>query len=318
MPPKGEDLKRGLVLELHRPARKTFPRRHTVVRGISDLFQADLVEMIPYARENNGYKYILTCINCFNKEAFCIPLKSKNSSEVASKLEQGVFKKLKKSQIPNHLQTDAGTEFMGKPFQELMQKYKVKHYTTFSPIKAAIVERFNRTLKNKMWIEFSFQGSHKWLKLLPQLVWKYNRTKHRTIKMRPIDVNKKNEPEVALRLNKTKKILSGPGKFIVGEYVRVSKQKHLFSKGYQTNWSNEVFRVSKVGKTQPRIYHLVDLKGSPIRGGFYEAELLSTKYHDIYLIEKVLKRKGNNVLVKYLGFDSSENQWVPKSDLLLK
>lgn len=313
---ENNNFKRDLVLELHRPARKSFPRRHTILRGLSDLFQADLVEMIPYAKENNGYKYILTCINCFSKEAFCLPLKSKQSSEVARQMEEGVLKKLKKSRLPHHLQTDAGKEFLGKPFQDMLQKYNVKHYTTYTTIKAAIVERFNRTLKNKMWIEFSFQGSFKWLKILPTLVRDYNHTIHRSIGMKPINVNKKNEDQVFLKLNKEKKVLSEASKYKLGQFVRISKQKQLFSKGYHPNWSNELFKITKVGKTYPRVYHLEDLKGHEIRGAFYEPELMGTKYENLYLIEKVLKQKGNKILVKYLGFDDSENQWIEKSNLI--
>lgn len=67
----------------------------------------------------------------------------------------------------------------------------------------------------------------------------------------------------------------------------------------------------KVGSTFPRVYHLVDLKGLPIKGCFYEHELKATQYPNYYLVEKVLKRKGNKVLVKWFGFDNNENSWIP-------
>lgn len=213
--------KRSLIEEIHQPARKIFPRRHTILRGISDLFQADLVEMIPYARENNGYKYILTCINCFSKVAYCIPLFTKLSSEVAAQMDKYIFQNLSTNMMPKHVQTDAGTEFMGKPFQNLMKKYKINHCTTFSSIKAAIVERFNRTLKTKMWIEFHVQGSYRWVDLLPKLVENYNRTIHRSIGMRPIDVNKKNESVLMLKLSKAKIVLKSKPRFNINQFVRI-------------------------------------------------------------------------------------------------
>lgn len=306
--------KRKLVEELHTPARRLYPRRHTILRGLSDLFQVDLVEMIPYHRENKNFKYILTCINCFSKFAYCLPLKSKSSEEVAKQMNL-ILKKLPKSKIPKLLQSDNGTEFMGKPFQILMKKYKIKHYTTFSNIKAAIVERFNRTLKSKMWIEFGVQGNHQWVKLLPLLVDSYNDTKHRSIGMRPKEVKKSNESTVFLRLNKPKIITHAKPKYNLGDLVRISKQKQVFDKGYLPNWSNELFKITKVGKTTPRVYNISDLKDNPILGTFYEQELLATKYPDIYLIERVLKKRKNKVLVKYLGFKSDENQWIPIHDL---
>lgn len=306
--------KRKLVEELHSPARRIYPRRHTILRGLSDLFQVDLVEMIPYANDNNNYKYILTCINCFSKFAYCSALKSKSSVEVAKEMEN-ILKKLSKSIIPKHVQSDNGTEFMGKPFQMLMKKYNIIHYTTFSNIKAAIVERFNRTLKSKMWIEFGVQGNHKWVKLLPKLVNIYNSSRHRTINLAPKDVNNHNEASVFLRLNKPKQVIKGKPKFNVGSIVRISKQKQVFDKGYLPNWSNELFKIIKVGKTFPRVYYIEDLKKNPIKGAFYEQELLATNHANVYLIEKILKKRGNKVLVKYLGFNNDENQWLPISDL---
>lgn len=306
-------MKRKLVEELHRPARKNYPRRKTVLRGISDLFQIDLVEMIPYSRENKGYKYILVCINCFSKKAYCIPLRTKSSNEVATMTEKFVLKKIKKNLLPKYFQSDSGTEFMGKPFQNLMKQYKIKHYTTFSHIKAAIVERFNRTLKTKLWVEFSVQGNFKWLDILPKLVDQYNGTIHSTIKMAPKDVDKKHESQIFLILNQRKTVATKKAKFHIGQLVRISRHKNIFGKGFLVNWSNEIFKVIKVNKTLPRVYHLADLKGNLIKGGFYEPELQATKYPDLYLIEKVLKRRGNKMFVKFLGFRDDENQWISKS-----
>jgi Integrase core domain. len=307
--------KRNLVLELHKSARKFYPRRRTIVKGISDLYQADLVEMIPYSNENDGYKYILTCINCFSKMAYCLPLKSKTSKEVANKFEQEILLKLPKYLLPKHIQTDMGKEFYGTPFRNLMHKYNIIHYSTYSSIKAAIIERFNRTLKNKMWIDLSIQGAYRWVDILSKLVSNYNQTKHRSIGLRPIDVNKKNEHSIALRLNKNKQILTRKPKFKIGQLVRISRLKHVFEKGYKVNWSYEVFKVVKYSSTFPRVYHLQDLHGNKIKGCFYEQELLEAKNPDVYLVEKVLKRKSNKVFVKYLGFGDEENQWLPISQV---
>lgn len=92
--------------------------------------------------------------------------------------------------------------------------------------------------------------------------------------------------------------------------VRISKYKSLFSKGYTPNWSTELFLVDRVRTTVPPVYHLRDMEGVPIKGAFYEHELQKTKYPDVYLVEKVLKRKGDKVYVKWLGFDNSHNSWI--------
>jgi len=83
----------------------------------------------------------------------------------------------------------------------------------------------------------------------------------------------------------------------------VSKYKHVFERGYTPSLSMEVFVVDAVKLTKPITYRLKDYQGQPIQGGFYQEELTSVKYPDVYLIEKVLKRRGNRVFVKWLGFD---------------
>jgi len=95
--------KRKLVDELHAPARKNFPRRRVIVRGYDDLWQADLVEMHPYARVNKGYNYILTVIDVLSKYAWAVPLKSKTGSEMAATIAKTIRDD---ARCPKNLHTD--------------------------------------------------------------------------------------------------------------------------------------------------------------------------------------------------------------------
>jgi transposase InsO family protein len=194
-----DDLKRKIVDELHKPARVHFPRRNTVVKGINDLYQADLIEMKPHSRINKGFKYILTIINCFTKVADALPLKDKKGKSVAEAMEIAI--KRDKNKI-KHLQTDDGKEYFNKDFAALMKKYKINHYSTKSEVKAAIIERFNRTLKGAMYKMFSRRGSYVWYDMLPDLISEYNNKFHRTIGMKPIQVNRKNAKKVLKRIKK--------------------------------------------------------------------------------------------------------------------
>lgn len=306
-------IKRHIVEELHKQSRVNFKRRRVIVKGLDDLFQADLVEMIPYARENKGYRYILVVIDVFSKYVWAEAVKNKTGEEV-SKAMKKIFNT--NNRIPKNLQTDMGKEFYNKTFQELMKKNQVNHYSTFSNKKASIVERVNRTLKSIMWREFSFQGNYKWLNILPKIVEKYNNKKHSTIKMKPINVNKKNEKSLLNSVyNHIKIVEKLAPKFKVGDYVRISKYRAEFQKGYTPNWSNEIFKINKIKLTNPVTYILVDQTDQPIQGGFYTQELQKVKYPDIYLVEKVLKRKGDMVYVRWLGFDSSHNSWIHKKNV---
>lgn len=302
-----EQEKRAVVEELHRPARRRYPRRHVEIRDIDDTWQADLVDMSAYAKVNRGYHYLLTIICIFSKFAWAVPTRTKNGNNVTaamrSVLEQG--------RQPRRLHVDQGKEFYNTTFQNLMDEYNIRLYSTFSNLKASICERFNRTLKTKMWREFSLRGNYKWIDMVSDLVADYNNTKHRTIKMKPSDVTSSNAHQLK-SIYQLRPTTASKTRFKVGDRVRVSKYKHVFEKGYTPNWTVEIFTVTAVKPTKPVTYRLKDYQGQPIQGGFYQEELTSVKYPDVYLIEKVLKRRGYRLFVKWLGFDSSHNSWIEK------
>ena len=146
-----------------------------------------------------------------------------------------------------------------------------------------------------------------------ELVSDYKARKHRTIGMRPADVT----PAIAERLLDTVysaiKIAS-PTKFKVSDSVRVSKT--IFEKGYTPNWT-EVFTIVKIQRTNPITYLLKDYRGKSVTGAFYEHELHRATHPDyVYLVEKVLRWKGDKVYVKWLGFDGSHNSWIHKNNVI--
>lgn len=304
--------KKQLVEELHKPARRNFKRRPVHLQGINDLWQADLVEMGDYSNVNNGFRYLLTVIDAFSKFAWALPVKTKSGIEVSNAMEKILGK-----QSPANLQTDHGKEFYNSHFQNLMKKYNINHYSTYSVMKASIVERFNRTLKGMMWKQFSLTGSFKWIDMIESLVDKYNNTVHSTIKMKPRDVKASNEKQILRNAyNSQKHETFLKPKYKIGENVRISKHKHIFEKGYTPNYTTEIFKIKKIKRTNPITYILEDYHGEIIKGGFYEPELLKAKFPDIYLIQNILKQKGNKVYVKWLGFDNTHNSWIDKNDLL--
>lgn len=250
--------------------------------------------MLPYRHVNKGHKYLLTVIDVFSKYALAEPIKSKSANDVADAMtrivEQGC--------MPRKFQTDNGKEFYNAKFDDLMKRHQIEHYSTFSNLKASVVERFNRTLKSLMWREFSLRGSYRWIDILPTLLKTYNERKHRTIGMRPVDVVPKEKETHLLNTVYSNIKIAAPAKFKVGDSVRISKIKGVFDKGYTPNWSTEISTVDKVQITNPVTYKLKDVEGAPIEGGFYEPELQKTEHSDIYLVEKVLRKKGNKVYVK--------------------
>ena len=144
--------------------------------------------------------------------------------------------------------------------------------------------------------------------MLDDIVNKYNNTVDRTIKIKPIDVTSDSYAEYNEDSNEK------DPKFKVGDHVRISKYKNIFAKGYTQNWSQEVFIISKIKKAVPWTYVISDLNGEKIAGSFYEKELQKTSQGK-FRIEKVIKKKGDKLYVKWKGYDVSFNKWINKKGL---
>lgn len=303
-----------IVEELHKPARRNFLRRATIIKGIDDLWQADLIDMKKYSTSNKGFKYILVVIDTLSKFAWTIPVKSKAKDDIVKAMHTIL---MISARSPSHLQTDLGKEFYNAPFQKLIKKYGIKHYSTFSTKKASIVERLIRTLKNKLFKYFSLKGKYEWLgNNLDLAVKSYNSSIHHTTKFKPVDVNESNEYIVKSNIYSSQlKKLTPKAKYRVGDQVRISKYKSDFYKGYTPNWSTEIFKIVKINRSNPITYHLKDKNNEHILGTFYEHELQKTKCPEVYLIEKVIKRKGNKLYIKWLGLNEKENSWINVNDL---
>ena len=142
--------------------------------------------------------------------------------------------------------------------------------------------------------------------------------------MKPIDItcdfyvksnkhafNKDSMELHSIELNSNKK---NP-KFKFGDHIRISKYKNIFAKGYTPNWPEEVFVINKIKNTVPWTYAISDLNDKEITGRFYEKELQKTNQKE-FRIEKVLKRKGDKLYVKWKGYNNSFNSWMSKNDLI--
>ena len=143
-------------------------------------------------------------------------------------------------------------------------------YSTYNEGKSVVVERFIRTLKNKLYKHMAANNKSVYYNVLNDVVSEYNNTKHSTIKMKPIDV--KNNKRVYIDEHNEKS-----ARFNVGDRVRISKFKNIFAKGYTPNWSTEIFIINKINNTVPYTYNIKDLNGEKIIGSFYDKELQKTK-----------------------------------------
>ena len=296
---------------LHKPRRIRFPRRRTYSKGIGDLFQIDLVDLSSLASFNDGTRYLLTCIDVFSKRAWAIPVRRKTARDVVE-----AFEKILADEKCNMVQSDKGTEFLNSSFQSMLKRHGIKFYTSENEdLKATVVERFNRTLKEKMFRNFTHKNTRRYLDTLDDLLHSYNNTHHRSIGMAPAQVNKDNENDVRARLYPLKP-KSFKWKYDVGDRVRVAIQRQPFRKGYLGQWSEEMFEIAARLPTTPVTYELRDLADEYIKGRFYEPEIQKVLKHDDehFDIDRIIKTRKRNGKVQYLvswkGYPSKFNSWV--------
>ena len=280
-------------------------------KGIADLYQIDLVDLSSLSPFNDGMRYLLTCIDVFSKRAWAIPLRSKFGRGVSEAFECIIAERK-----CNMLQSDKGSEFLNSTFQSMLRRYDIKFYTRENEdLKAAVVERFNRTIKTKMFRYFTYKNTRRYVDVLDDLPHSYNNTYHRSIGMTPSEVGPHNEDVVRARLYPLKQ-KSHKWKYEVGDRVRIAMQRQPFHKGYLGDWSEELFEISSCLPTTPVTYELKDLAGELIKGRFYETEVQKvaksdSEHFDIEQILKTRKRSGKiQYLVSWKGYPSKFDSWV--------
>jgi len=282
---------------------------------VDEIWGADLVEMQDLSEQNNGYRYMLNIIDVFSKFAWSVPLKDKRGDTVTE-----AFKMVVKNsnRLPKFLWVDQGKEFYNKNMNVWLKHNNITMYSTFGEHKSAVVERFNRTIKEKMWVRFTAENTRNWIDMIVDLIAKYNNTRHSTIKMTPTEASKKENEAYIINGRRYRNIESNKSKFAVGDRVRISRIKGTFEKGYLPNWSEAVYEIVKVKHTSPVTYILKDPSGEILEGGFYSEELQKTS-QEIYRIEKVIEKKKikgvAHALVKWSGYNEKHNSWIPVENL---
>ena len=179
-----------------------------------------------------------------------------------------------------------------------LEKNDIEMYSTHSEGKSVVGEKFIRTLNNKIYKIMTSLSKNVYIYKLDDAVNKYNNTYHKIIKLKPVAVKDNTYIDMYKEGNDKEP------KFQVGDHVRISKYKNIFAKGYTQNWSEELFVIKKVKNTVPWTYVINDINGEEIIGNFYEKESQKTN-QEVFRIEKVIKKKGNKLHVKWKGYDNS-------------
>lgn len=308
---------------LHRSRRKNFVRNRYVIPGIGHLYEADLCDMQHLKTMNNGYTFLLNCIDCYSRYLWCVPLKNKKATTVLE-----AFKLIFAGKFCKFLQTDRGREFNSAVLKHYLKENNVSLIFPKTSAKCSIVERVNRTLKLKMHKYFTHAGTQKYINVLPDMVKSYNNAVHSSTGHKPAEVNKKNQKQLWDFLYGGKgryaklKSSAQPRKDIkVGSFVRVSRDSGVFFKGYEGNWSHETFKVTKIIKKQQTLYEISDWNNEKIEGRFnyFELQLVDVNDKTKFRISKILKTIGTGrsrrLLVSWSGYPASFNSYIYERDL---
>ena len=215
---------------------------------------------------------------------------------------------------PKTIFTDSGGEFTNKIFLGYCKENNIKCFQSLTSTHAPFVERFNRTLKNKIYMFMDARRTERFIDFLQVFVGAYNSTVHRMIKMTPLEAEKPvnhsrvRKKMMAIHSNIKKRIPS----YNVGQTVRTSQFPKKFQRGYEIQNQNEIFTINSINSKFPlSLYRIKSVDSEDIiRGSFYEFELTPTEL-DTFFIEKILKKAKNKVLVKWSGY--TQLTWEPRA-----
>ena len=307
------------------------------------------------SKENEGVNFLLLVIDTFSKYGWIVPLKNKKAQTIVKALKEifkesgrrpnklwtdkgtEFFNKDVKDLVYLYATENEEKSSIAERWIRTMKEKVFKYFTDnntnkYIDVLPDLVEDYNNTVhsstkftpveaskkENELKVRRNlYPDRYKYIDVLPDLEEDYNNTVHSSTKFTPVEASKEeNELKVLLNLypDRYKTSRLNP-KFSVGDMVRITKKKKVLEKGYTTRWTEEIFTIKKIQKTNPITYILEDLQGEEIKGTFYEPELQKTE-QQIYRIEKVIENEKGRSFVKWKGYPDKFNSWVDNKDLI--
>ena len=301
--------------------------------GPNYLWEADLMFFThpQFLSSNDEFRYILAFIDTFTKQVGIVKLKTKDTKIVTQMMKY----RFDNGDKPKYLRVDAGGEFLSHTFTQMCAKHDVKLYIAQEPIKCAFIERFNRTFKRILVQLMEHHNSIRWVDFVEQVLSIYHSRKHSSIGMSPDEAeDEENHAAIYEKLlrkfandneRKTMKNKKTP-KFSKGDIVKIFKKKGIFTRGFNQSVTKEYFKIYHIDrKLSKDRYYLKDLMGERIIGSFYSEYLvpftpptnggeyqIDPNFNDF---KRKRIRGVPHIWVKWLGWPSKFNQWVPEVDV---
>ena len=283
------------------------------IRRRRQMIQIDLIETIQVSKENKGFNYIMVAIDCFSRKVWARLLKKKTAEEVLLNLKSILDETGKVESICS----DRGSEFVNNKMKKFLSESKIKMIHPYTSTHAHFVERVQRTLQDMIWKYITSKQSWTFHDKLQDFVKTYNSRKHRIIQLTPDEGDKEEnnlhiqemQEDYRAKIKPTKKV-----RFKIGDRVRIAISKGKFSRGYERQSNEEIFKIVGVSKKMPKVlYTIASLKNDAVIGEFYQRQLTKVLDQDEYLIEEILDEDDTRYLVKFIGYDDPE--WTPKENV---
>lgn len=318
-----EALQSDHVYTQYQPIRRRFKRYSFFVSDMNFLWSADLMDMRNVSSDNNDILYCLVCVDTFSRFMRVQPVKRKSSSDMLTAFKRMVAN----GEKPNALFTDKGTEFTNSAVQAYFKLQNIDHYTSKdADVKASHAERAIRTLRERLVRLYATLGKNRWISHIDIIVKHYNATPTRTHGLAPDAVDHTNCLQVYKKLYPNGYSLpKKPPRFRVGDTVRVSYNRSLLSKKTGKNYTDELFKVTRViPRHEVFMYELTSIDDDNILdGNFYAEELVkATSAPDsVYVVDRILGSKIDRAtkkrlfLVKWQGFSKAHNSWVTEDEI---
>jgi hypothetical protein len=306
---------------MHRLRRRRFERLKTRPSGLHTDWQADLAIFDQLTAKNDGYKYLLVCIDVLSRKLFVSPVRSKASTDMIDAFDR--VWSANDGIRPHKLYTDRGLEFQARKMLEYFEQKQIDKRVVYSPdVHASMAERANRTIKERLYRFFSEQNTTRWVDAIQKVVDGINASVNRVTGVAPNSVTFKNAPQLFKKLYKDDQQVDGRKALSVGQIVRISKERGQFDKAYLPTFTDELFKIRAItGGSPVTAYKLEDLGGEEILGVFYREELVPTSLdetsHRIAEVLRTRTRKGvKEHFVSWLGYSPEHNSWIRDEDIV--
>ena len=291
-------------------------------------FQGDLIDLSMLASSNRNVHFLLVILDGFTREAAALPLRTKRAEEVALALRHWLEEDLlPKLGVPTRRVTrgggrgqqseavknnnplqgaiwhcDRGSEFLGRPFRQVLDAFGLKMTHPAPTRHCYIVERWNQTFKRMLFRYLKSKEDNAYLLQLQTLVRNYNEKTHRMLGMSPHQAARPENYHAVIqkRLEYVGKLaLSGSGvrRLKEGALVRIIKEAQPFNKGYKDALSARLFVITGVKTSLPvPMYKLSPLEDDdddePVSGFFYREQLMPASTGQVRLPpHRILKKR---------------------------